>query len=141
VDACDGRRDTEGWTNIVLSVRFRSSDDARHLQDEAARALDRAGWPVQGSGEPGTHRWWTRPIIGRGPAVATLSPTTVRPGIAPDWVRVISASQPDWVPVFTGLSVRQFGKLVGIVRRRGGEQTGAGQGFPLTMPSACPTTS
>ncbi len=37
------------------------------------------------------------------------------------------------MPTFTGLSVRQFDKLVGIVRRRGGEQTGAGRrwGLPL----------
>jgi hypothetical protein len=48
-------------------------------------------------------------------------------------VQVISVEQQEWVPVFTGLSVRQFGKLVGIVRRRGGEQTGAGRrwGLPL----------
>jgi Transposase DDE domain/Helix-turn-helix of DDE superfamily endonuclease len=48
-------------------------------------------------------------------------------------VQVISVEQSEWVPVFTGLSVRQFGKLVGIVRRRGGAQTGAGRrwGLPL----------
>ena len=45
----------------------------------------------------------------------------------------MSASQPDAVPTFTGLSVRQFGKLVGIVRRRGGEQTGAGRRWGLTL--------
>jgi hypothetical protein len=37
--------------------------------------------------------------------------------------QVIGVDRPVWVPVFTGLSVRQFGKLVGIVRGRGGEQT------------------
>jgi hypothetical protein len=48
-------------------------------------------------------------------------------------VQVIGVEQQDWVPVFTGLSVRQFGKLVSVVRRRGGEQTGAGRrwGLPL----------
>jgi hypothetical protein len=41
--------------------------------------------------------------------------------------RVISADRPEWVPVFTGLSVRQFGKLVSIVAGRGGERTGTGR--------------
>ncbi|MEU6041073.1 IS5/IS1182 family transposase, partial [Actinomadura sp. NPDC047616] len=34
--------------------------------------------------------------------------------------RVISADRPGWVPVFTGLSVCQFRKLVRIVAGRGG---------------------
>jgi hypothetical protein len=42
-------------------------------------------------------------------------------------VQVLGVDRPELVPVFTGLSVRQFGKLVGIVRRRGGEQAGAGR--------------
>jgi hypothetical protein len=41
--------------------------------------------------------------------------------------QVISADQPEWVPTFTGLSVRQFGKLVRIVAGRGGQQTGTGR--------------
>jgi hypothetical protein len=48
-------------------------------------------------------------------------------------VRAISVEQPTWIPVFTGLSVRQFGKLVGIVRRRGAEQTGAGRRWGLSL--------
>ncbi len=47
--------------------------------------------------------------------------------------QVISVDRPEWVPVFTGLSVRQFGKLVGIVRGRGGEQTGTGRRWGLTL--------
>jgi Helix-turn-helix of DDE superfamily endonuclease len=47
---------------------------------------------------------------------------------------MISASEAEWVPVFTGLSVRQFGRLVGIVRRRGAEQTGAGRRWGLSLP-------
>jgi hypothetical protein len=39
-------------------------------------------------------------------------------------VQVISAERPEWVPMFTGLTVRQFAKLVRIVAARGGEQTG-----------------
>ncbi|QUH04359.1 hypothetical protein HUO13_29465 [Saccharopolyspora erythraea] len=39
--------------------------------------------------------------------------------------QVIGVDQPGWIPTFTGLSVRQFGRLVGIVRRPGAEQTGA----------------
>jgi hypothetical protein len=47
--------------------------------------------------------------------------------------QTIRADQPQWIPVFTGLSERQFGKLVRIVTGRGGEQTGAGRrwGLPL----------
>jgi DDE superfamily endonuclease/Helix-turn-helix of DDE superfamily endonuclease len=41
--------------------------------------------------------------------------------------------RPELVPVFTGLSVRQFGKLVGIVRRRGGEQAGVGRRWGLSL--------
>jgi hypothetical protein len=47
--------------------------------------------------------------------------------------RVISSDRPQWVPVFTGLSGRQFAKLVGGVRGHGAEQTGTGRrwGLPL----------
>ena len=47
--------------------------------------------------------------------------------------RVISSDRPQWVPVFTGLSGRQFARLVAVVRRRGAEQTGTGRrwGLPL----------
>jgi hypothetical protein len=48
-------------------------------------------------------------------------------------VQVVSAQRSEWVPVFTGLSRRQFAKLVGIVRRRGGEQTGAGRRWGLDL--------
>ncbi|QUH04196.1 transposase [Saccharopolyspora erythraea] len=48
-------------------------------------------------------------------------------------VQVIGVDQPAWIPTFTGLSVRQFGKLVGIVRRRGAEQTGAGRRWGLSL--------
>lgn len=41
--------------------------------------------------------------------------------------------RPELVPVFTGLSVRQFGKLVGVVRRRGGEQVGVGRRWGLAL--------
>jgi Helix-turn-helix of DDE superfamily endonuclease len=48
-------------------------------------------------------------------------------------VQVISVEQPAWIPLFTGLSGRQFGKLVGIVRRRGAEHTGAGRRWGLSL--------
>jgi hypothetical protein len=35
-------------------------------------------------------------------------------------VQVISRQQPEWVPVFSGLTVRQFDKLVRVVAARGG---------------------
>jgi hypothetical protein len=50
-------------------------------------------------------------------------------------VPVISVELEEWIPVFTGLSVRQFGKLVGIVRRRGAEQTGVGRRWGLSLPN------
>jgi hypothetical protein len=46
---------------------------------------------------------------------------------------MLSAQQSAWAPVFTGLSRRQFAKLVGIVRHRGGEQTGAGRRWGLDL--------
>lgn len=48
-------------------------------------------------------------------------------------VQVISAERPEWVPMFTGLTVRQFGKLVRIVAARGGEQTGTGRRWGLSL--------
>jgi hypothetical protein len=47
--------------------------------------------------------------------------------------QVISADRVEWVPVFTGLSVRQFRKLVRIVAGRGGEQTGTGRRWGLLL--------
>jgi hypothetical protein len=47
--------------------------------------------------------------------------------------QVISVDRPDWVPVFTGLSVAQFQELVGIVAGRGGEQTGVGRRWGLSL--------
>ena len=41
--------------------------------------------------------------------------------------------RPEWVPVFTGLSVRQFQSLVGIVAGRGGEQSGVGRRWGLSL--------
>jgi hypothetical protein len=45
----------------------------------------------------------------------------------------MSAVRPEWVPVFTGLTVRQFGKLVRIVAARGSEQTGTGRRWGLSL--------
>jgi hypothetical protein len=47
--------------------------------------------------------------------------------------QVISADRPAWVPVFTGLSVPQFQELVGIVTARGGDQTGVGRRWSLSL--------
>jgi Cft2 family RNA processing exonuclease len=47
--------------------------------------------------------------------------------------QMIRADRPEWVPVFTGLSVRQFQELVRIVADRGGEQTGAGPRWGLSL--------
>lgn len=48
-------------------------------------------------------------------------------------VEVIGVYQPAWIPTFTGLSVRQFGKVVGIVQGRGAKQTGAGRRWGLSL--------
>ncbi|GAA5005731.1 hypothetical protein GCM10023317_40320 [Actinopolymorpha pittospori] len=48
-------------------------------------------------------------------------------------VQVISAASDGWIRPFTGLSVREFRKLVGIVRARGAEQTGAGRRWGLGL--------
>ncbi|QXJ25886.1 transposase family protein [Actinomadura graeca] len=47
--------------------------------------------------------------------------------------QVLSADGDEWVPVFTGLSVRQFRRLVRIVAGRGGEQTGTGRRWSLPL--------
>ena len=47
--------------------------------------------------------------------------------------QVIRPDRPEWVPVFTGLSVGQFQELVRIVAGRGGEQTGAGRRWALPL--------
>ncbi|NVI86568.1 transposase [Actinomadura sp. BRA 177] len=47
--------------------------------------------------------------------------------------RVIRADRDEWVPVFTGLSVRQFRRLVRVVAGRGGEQTGTGRRWSLPL--------
>jgi hypothetical protein len=47
--------------------------------------------------------------------------------------RVIGADRDEWVPVFTGLSVRKFRRLVWIVAGRGGEQAGTGRRWSLPL--------
>jgi hypothetical protein len=47
--------------------------------------------------------------------------------------QTIRSDQPQWIPVFTGLSERQFRRLVGIVARRGGQQAGAGRRWGLSL--------
>jgi Transposase DDE domain/Helix-turn-helix of DDE superfamily endonuclease len=41
-------------------------------------------------------------------------------------VQVISARRPEWIRTFTGLSPRQFNRLVAVVRRRGGSAVADG---------------
>jgi len=47
--------------------------------------------------------------------------------------QVIRSDRPEWVPVFTGLSVKQFQELVGVVVARGGEQAGVGRRWGLSL--------
>lgn len=46
---------------------------------------------------------------------------------------MIRSDRPEWVPVFTGLSVEQFQELVRIVAGRGGGQTGTGRRWGLSL--------
>jgi hypothetical protein len=49
-------------------------------------------------------------------------------------VQVSSRQRPEWVPVFTGLTVRQFDKPVQVVAAGGGgEQTGTGRRWGLSL--------
>ncbi|MFJ2873536.1 IS5/IS1182 family transposase, partial [Streptomyces sp. NPDC087298] len=45
---------------------------------------------------------------------------------------VITASEPSWIAPFTGLSPRQFGKLVTVLRRAGADT--ARKGRPWSLP-------
>lgn len=45
---------------------------------------------------------------------------------------VIAASEPSWIAPFTGLSPRQFGKLVTVLRRQGAD--GGCMGRPWSLP-------
>jgi hypothetical protein len=47
--------------------------------------------------------------------------------------QVIRSDRPEWVPVFTGLSVEQCQELVRIVAGRGGEQAGVGRRWGLSL--------
>jgi hypothetical protein len=52
-------------------------------------------------------------------------------------VLVLSASRPELIPVFTGLSDRQFRRLVTVVARRGGDLIADGRpGRPWSLPLA-----
>jgi hypothetical protein len=46
---------------------------------------------------------------------------------------VITASEPTWIAPFTGLSPRQFAKLVTMLRREGTDAVGRGQPWNLTL--------
>jgi len=46
---------------------------------------------------------------------------------------LIRVGRSEWIPVFTGLSVRQFRALVRIVVSRGGEQVGVGRPWGLLL--------
>ena len=46
---------------------------------------------------------------------------------------VVTAAEPGWIGLFSGLSERQFRKLVGVVRRRGGEAGGSGRPWALPL--------
>lgn len=48
-------------------------------------------------------------------------------------VQVISRPYPEWVPVFTGLTVRRFDYLVREVAAGGGERTGIGRRWGLSL--------
>ncbi len=46
---------------------------------------------------------------------------------------VITASEPSWIPPFTGLSPRQFGKLITALRREGADPVRKGRPWSLPL--------
>lgn len=46
---------------------------------------------------------------------------------------VIAASEPSWIAPFTGLSLRQFGKLVTVLRRQGADAVRKGRPWSLPL--------
>jgi hypothetical protein len=46
---------------------------------------------------------------------------------------VITASQPSWIAPFTGLSPRQFGKLITALRREGADPVRRGRPWSLPL--------
>ncbi|MGW6413278.1 transposase family protein, partial [Streptomyces vinaceus] len=46
---------------------------------------------------------------------------------------VITASGPGWIGLFSGLSERQFRRLAGVVRRRGGGAPAGGRAWALSL--------
>ncbi|GAA0534423.1 hypothetical protein GCM10010390_40250 [Streptomyces mordarskii] len=46
---------------------------------------------------------------------------------------VVTATEPQWVGLFAGLNGRQFRKLVGLVRRRGGGKPTGGRPWALSL--------
>lgn len=46
---------------------------------------------------------------------------------------VITASEPSWIAPFTGLSSRQFGKLVTVLRREGADAVRRGRPWSLPL--------
>ncbi|MGW7126640.1 helix-turn-helix domain-containing protein, partial [Streptomyces sp. NPDC054901] len=46
---------------------------------------------------------------------------------------VITASEPSWIAPFTGLSPRQFGKLVTVLRRKGADAVRRGRPWSLAL--------
>ncbi|MFJ8391008.1 transposase [Streptomyces sp. NPDC094438] len=46
---------------------------------------------------------------------------------------VITASEPGWIGLFSGLSERQFSKLIAVVRRRGGGAPTGGRAWALSL--------
>ncbi|MEU1300380.1 transposase family protein [Streptomyces shenzhenensis] len=46
---------------------------------------------------------------------------------------VITASEPSWIPPFTGLSLRTFGKLVTVLRREGADAVRRGRPWSLPL--------
>lgn len=47
--------------------------------------------------------------------------------------RVITASEPSWIAPFTGLSPRQFGKLITALRREGADPVRKGRPWSLPL--------
>lgn len=51
---------------------------------------------------------------------------------------MITASEPSWIAPFTGLSPRQFGKLVTVLRREGADAVRKGRSWSLPLEDRAP---
>ncbi len=78
-DSCDARPETEGWSDAMVLIDFRTDLDPEAWGEHAGQALESAGWGDEVvSATPFGPRWsWTQSLDDGTVARAGLSPTAV----------------------------------------------------------------